>query len=723
VATTRRAPTPQDLYRMAIPTDARLSPDGSMVAFTVQRVGPAYDRYGTSIWIAPAGRTAGAAADRADGVRQVTIGVRRDSRARWSPDGRWLAFISDRRALVEEEPGAPKEREDLSQVHLLPADGPGEARRLTDLPRGVDAAEWSPDGRWLAVISASRGATHEADARARRKPAESKPGTPPHSDFRFAERLHFLQNGSGFVADRVPQVWLVDVVTGAARRLTDLPAGAWSVAWSPDSTRLAIATGGARDHDLRFRPRVVAIEVESGRTWSVAEHPEGSFTAPAWLPDGARVVVLGGRLPHAAYRSNVIVFPADGSDARGGRDLTGRHDLMPGSSMASDLAIGEEARLLPEADGRSVLALAPYRGATDIWRVDVDDASIERLTDGRHHLSGFDAIATPGGTRIAAIRSTAASLPVVVVADLDPADKRDRTVGQRHVVELRPVADCNEELSAELDLREPVERWVEVDGRQVQGWLIPAGEGPRPTVLEIHGGPHTLYGCAPFLEFQVLAASGISVAYGNPRGSEGYGREFNEANRSDWGDGPMRDVLAIVDAFVADGLADPDRLGVTGGSYGGYLTSWIVGHDQRFKAAMTCRSVADMEHLLLAGDLGGTEWPKQEFGAWTWEDPERFRLASPLTYATEIRTPLLIQHSERDLRTTIDQGDMLFSLLRRLRRPVRMMRVPNESHELTRSGTPFRRAENLVQVRDWFAHFLVRGRRGLPPPPRTRYGR
>jgi len=696
---------------MAIPTDVRLAPDGSTVAFTVQRVGPAFDRYGTAIWIAPADGTDG------PGARQLTIGVRRDGRARWAPDGRWLAFISDRRQQVEEEPGAPKDREDLAQVYLLPATGPGEARRLTDLPRGVDAAEWSPDGRWLAVISSSRGATREEDARARRKPAEPKPGSPPLSDYRYAERLHFLQNGSGFVADRVPQVWLVDAETGSARRLTDLPAGAWSVAWSPDSTRIAVATGAARDHDLRFRPRVIAVDVQSGRTWSVAEHREGSFMAPAWLPDGDRVVVLGGMLPHAAYRSDVMVFPADGSDAAGGRDLTGRQDLMPGSSMASDLAIGEAARLVPEADGRSVLVLAPHRGATDLWRVDVEAASVTRLTDGRHHLSGFDAVATAAGTRVAAIRSTAASLPTVVVTDLGVG-----TTGGG-ITDLCSVADPNAGLAAEIELREPVERWVEVDGRQVQGWLIPAGEGPRPTVLEIHGGPHTLYGWAPFLEFQVLAGAGISVAYANPRGSEGYGREFNEANRNDWGHGPTRDVLAIVDAFVADGLADPDRLGVTGGSYGGYLTSWIVGHDQRFKAAMTCRSVADMEHLLLTGDLGGTEWPKQEFGAWTWEDPELFRLASPLTYATEIRTPLLIQHSERDLRTTIDQGDMLFSILRRLRRPVRLMRVPNESHELTRGGTPFRRVENLVQVHDWFVHFLVRGRRRLPPLPVNRYGR
>jgi dipeptidyl aminopeptidase/acylaminoacyl peptidase len=302
---------------------------------------------------------------------------------------------------------------------------------------------------------------------------------------------------------------------------------------------------------------------------------------------------------------------------------------------------------------------------------------------------------------------------------LDAASKR----GSGPTLVSRPISNLNGGLTDEVRLQTPIERWVEVDGRQVQGWLIPGGDGRRPTVLEIHGGPHTLYGWSPSWEFQVLAGAGISVAYANPRGSEGYGLAFNEGNIDDWGDGPMRDVLAIVDAFVADGLADPDRLGVTGGSYGGYLTSWIVGHDQRFKAALTARSVNDLAVLFLTGDLGGTEWPSHEFGAWTWDDPDKFWLASPLTYAEAVHTPLLIQHSEQDVRTPINQGEMFFNRLRRLRRPVRLMRVPEENHELTRSGTPFRRVENLVQVLAWFRHFLVDGRRTMPPIPRTRHGR
>jgi acylaminoacyl-peptidase len=277
-----------------------------------------------------------------------------------------------------------------------------------------------------------------------------------------------------------------------------------------------------------------------------------------------------------------------------------------------------------------------------------------------------------------------------------------------------------------------------VDGRRIQGWFYPVARGgdgtpgasagaassavsrgPAPLVTEIHGGPHTLYGWAPYWEFQVLAGDGISVFHSNPRGSTGYGQDFNAANFRDWGRGPMRDVLAGIDALVAEGLADPDRLGLTGGSYGGYLTTWMVAHDQRFRAALTARSVSDMTSLMLTGDISGGEFGRQEFGAAPWEDPDYYREISPITYAAGIRTPLLIQHSEKDIRTTIAQGEALFTVLRSLRRPVRFMRVPEETHELTRSGTPFRRVENLIQVRAWFHHFLIEGRRGMPRQPQA----
>jgi dipeptidyl aminopeptidase/acylaminoacyl peptidase len=365
----------------------------------------------------------------------------------------------------------------------------------------------------------------------------------------------------------------------------------------------------------------------------------------------------------------------------------------------------------------------------ELWRISIADGEVEQLTTGRQAISGFDQVTIGRGrARTAWLRSSATEL-----ADLWLRDG--------HGGAARRLTELNRDVFGEIELREPVERWATVDGRQIQGWYLapsadgahqgrPApraadrnGTGPAPLVTEIHGGPHTLYGWAPMLEFQLLAASGMGVYYSNPRGSEGYGRAFNEANIRDWGPGPMRDVIAGIDSLVADGLADPERLGLTGGSYGGYLTNWMIAHDQRFAAAMTCRSVSDLWTLFLTGDLSSGFWPTLEFRAAPWDDPAYYREASPIAYADRIRTPLLIQHSEKDIRTTVGQAEQLFTVLRSRRRAVRLLRVPEETHELTRSGTPFRRAENLKVVRDWFAHYLVSGRRGLPPLPKIRAGR
>ena len=689
--------------------------------FPVQSVAPSKDGYREALW--------SVATDGSAPPRQLTIGHKHDTQPRFSPDGRTLAFLSDRRLAVEELPGAGEDREDGVQVHLLSLDGPGEARRLTDLPRGVSGIAWSPDGARLAVLSASLGATVADDARRRGKTGpKPAPGAPPPSDYHYLDRLQSMSNGAGFVYGNLPQVWIVGAATGEARRLTDLPSRIREVAWSPDGTRIAFATNPAADRDLGWNSDVFVVDVEGGAPTRITGG-RGLFGLPAWLPDGLTLAVLGHRFPAAGgSRTDIWLFSADGSERgpRAGRNLSGRHDMMPGSAMSSDLTIGENPRLAVGADGGSIVFSAPIEGAYELWRIAIADGALERLTAGHHYLSGWDAVTVRNGSlRVAALRSSATELPDVHLVDL-PTRRVVRPLGLRRLTELNRAA------LAGIALVEPESRWTTVEGRPIQGWHVRAADrarpgkparSPAPLVLQIHGGPHTVYGWSPSWEFQVLAGAGIGVWYANPRGSEGYGQAFSAANFRDWGYGPARDLLAGVEALVADGMADPDRLGVAGGSYGGYLTSWIVGHDQRFQAAMSCRSVNDLVSQMQTGDIAGPFFGRLEFGAAPWEDPELYRELSPITYAPDIRTPFLIQHSERDLRTPIGQGEELFTILRSFRRPVRMMRVPDETHELTRSGTPFRRAENLVQVEAWFRYFLVEGKRGLPPLPRVRAGR
>jgi acylaminoacyl-peptidase len=710
-----RAPRPEDLFSLRVPTQVRISPDGAWIVFTVRSIAPRRDGYRHALWIVSADGSAPA--------RPLTLGRRTDTSPRWSPDGQTLAFLSDRAAVFQAggaaDRQAPSEvpKEGGTQVWLLPMAG-GEARQVTRLPRDVTDLSWSPDGGSLCVVSAS---LSEAPL-PKRTPEET-----PEPDIRQIDRLYYQLNGTGFTYDRPGKLWRIDLDSGTARRLTSGAADDSQPRWSPDGRRIAFLASRQRNADLTVQQGVYLVGAEGGRIVRVTTgRREHAFDAPAWSPDGDWIAVVGSWLPvGAGSRGDVWRFRAAAAEggetqtAESGENLTAEADLFADGAMNSDLLGAGGSPIHWSGDARWITFAAPIDGSYELWRVEVATRRIERLTHGRHFLYGADQVSIPGGARVAAASVTATRSADIVVHDLPAARLRAGAP-----IEGRRVTDLMAEAWADIELVEPQERWHEVDGRRIQGWFLPATGtrrgNPKPLVLEIHGGPQTLYGWSLMWEWQCLVTEGMSVYASNPRGSQGYGQAFAAANFGDWGTGPMADVVGGIDALIADGLVDPDRLGVTGGSYGGYLTSWIIGHTDRFAAAITCRSVNDMTSQMETGDIAGPQFGRLEYGSSPWEDAELYRRESPLAYASNIRTPLLIQHSEKDLRTPIGQAEQLFTVLRSLKRPVRLMRVPDETHELTRSGTPFRRVDNLILIRDWFRHYLVDGATRLPRarPPR-----
>jgi dipeptidyl aminopeptidase/acylaminoacyl peptidase len=700
----RRSPRPEDLYQLRVPTETAVSPDGRFVAFTVKSVAPGRDGYRSALWIAPTDGEAPA--------RQLTVGRKSDTVPRWSPDGRLLAFLSDRAGVLQAggagaRPGkAEAPKEGGTQVWLLPfADG-GEARQLTDLPKDVQGLDWSPDGRRLVVVS-------DASSTEPEKPAERGPEDPPAPDTRLIDTLLYQFNGAGFIHDRFSRLWLIDAESGDAELLTRGDHHDRDPQWSPDGRRIAFVSDRHRNADLGWRSDIYLVEVGDGGVRQLSTGAgRQSWGAPAWSPDGRWVAAIGVRDWKKGVLDQASVWRFRVRDGRDEHLLEGA-DLDAASGMNSDLFGGAAASLHWMADGRWIVFAAAVEGSVELYRVAVEDRRVERLTRDRHYLGRQHLVPLPrGGARVAAVRATATEPPDVVVGDI-PAGRLGA-----NPVELRRVSDLMGEDWGQIALVAPQERWHEVDGRRIQGWFYPAPAStksrPAPVVLQIHGGPASLYGWSLMWEWQVMAANGMSVYACNPRGSQGYGQAFLTANVGDWGDGPMRDVMAGLDALIDEGLVDPDRMGVTGGSYGGYLTSWIVGHTDRFKAAVTCRSVNDLVSQMLSGDIGGPTFGLLTYGVHPWDDWDLYRRHSPLTYAEKITTPLLIQHAERDLRCTITQAEELFAVLRSHRRTVRLMRVPEESHELTRSGTPFRRVDNLRLIDEWFRHFLIEGRTRLP---------
>jgi dipeptidyl aminopeptidase/acylaminoacyl peptidase len=652
----KRPMKPEDILRIRWVSDPQVSPDGARVAYVVTTLDAEKNEYRSCIKVVP---VAGGEA------RQLTNGPKRDTAPRWSPDGRHIAFLSER-------------GDEKAQVWVIAADG-GEAWRLTKAPDGAANPAWSPDGKRIAFTS-----------RLELHPSPKGPDGKPYPKVRRITTLKYKSNGEGLIDDKRTHVFLVDADFDARepREAFQLTRGDFNHAaplrWSPDGARLAFASArhATRDRDSASDIWVVDVPATlDARAQAPAPRrltrTLGPASAPAWSPDGKQLAYLGHRhrnLPSGRHHRLWVVQAEGGAP----RCLTDGLDRNCNS--------GVEPFWSP--DGRSVCFGVLDRGDCHIYRVPAEGEEATALIAGERQITA----ATAASGRIVFLASDSTHPAEVFVADADGSGARQ--LSRENAAWLDEV---------ELYPRERIKA-VSADGTAVDAWVIrPAsGAGRLPCLVNVHGGPKTQYGSNFFDEFQVYAGAGYAVVYGNPRGSDGYGEDWAMAVVGAWGEKDWADVTAIADAAEALPFVDPSRIGIMGGSYGGFMTSWAVGHSQRFRAACSERAVNNAFSMVGTSDIGFNFQPDQVGGIPS-KDPQRFLRVSPITYVDQIRTPLLIIHAENDLRCPIEQAEQLYVGLKLLRRKVEFWRFPEDNHEMSRSGKPRNRLKRFHVILDWFA--------------------
>ena len=663
-----RVVTAEDIFNLAMASDARISPCGSKAVFVKTWLDREKNDYRSSLFLVPA--------DGGDPVR-LTSADAKDTYPRWSPDGKHIAFLSN--------------RTERDQVYVLPVSG-GEAWRLTGFQERVSAFSWSPDGASLAVVTKSESAREEAGVN----------DNDTKSDVVHITSIRYKENGEpGFLDGKKQHIWRVSFLAGEPREVDEsnvrqLTSGDFDdtdPVWSPSGQEIYFVSDRTELRDYGRVRQIWSVPARGGTPRLVTGGENDVFVDPAPAPSGDRIAFRGHRDAEAGSSLNNRLWSCDAS---GGEPhcLTADLDRSTDDTITADFVAKSESRLVWSDDGQSVFTQVSVEGSTHVYRVDLNGAVTPVITGERRvldfsHSSG----------RIAFTATDSLHPPEVFICNSDGSS------------EVR-LTGLNDEFLSGVALSTPESFHVKSyneDAREIHGWIMKpphTREGQKhPMVLTIHGGPHGTYGNSFFHEFQTLAAAGYVVVYCNPRGSQGYGEEFCSCTRGCWGESDMPDVMAVVDHAIQSGVVDANRLGVTGGSYGGYLTNWIIGHTDRFAAAITDRCVSNMYSMYGTSDIGFT-FGEYEFGGKPWEQPEVYKRYSPISYVENMTTPLLIVHSEQDYRCPIEQAEQLFISLKKLGRTVEFVRFPNENHELSRNGQPKHRVQRIEFNLDWWNRYL-----------------
>ena len=656
----KRGITPEDYFSFQFAGDPRVSPDGKTAAYVVTTIDQKKNKRESAIWLV--------AVDGSGAPRRLSAEGFTANAPRWSPDGKTLAFLSTRSAEVAAGEQAK------AQIFLLPMSGGGEAQALTKLKNGVQTYQWSPDGTRIVCVALAGPSDGSA-------PADRK------SDVRHYTHIRYKFNDTGWFDDKRRHLWVVTVASGEAKQITD--GQNWNDTdpqWSPDGTRIAfVSDRTGKAYDDSENTDVWVIPGSGGELTKISDHAFQD-EEPRWSPDGKEIAFNGQTQRHQFPKIYVAASSGGAASKLAVNDL----DLIP-----TDLHWFRPGMLLFSAG---------VKGESHVYRADLAARSFAPVTSGPRGVRAFDVNEKAG--LMTYLANDFQHLDDVYVAKLDGSNERQLT-------------HLNAALWGKLELQ-PVERlpYKSTDGWAVDGFFVkPLGweAGKKyPMVLVVHGGPAGMFGVDWYHEFQVYAAKGWAVFFCNPRGSTGYGEKFERGIINNWGGMEYQDVMAGVDAALKQyPWIDQSLLGVTGGSYGGFMTNWIVGHTNEFKAAVTLRAVSNF--ISDEGTRDGAYGHEEYFKGNLFEDFDQYWDASPLKYARNVRTPTLILHSDMDFRVPIEQDEQWFRALQHFGVPSELVLFPRENHNLTRTGEPKHLVESLNWQLYWFDRYLNGNANAKPP--------